>query len=82
MSLDTSKAGQLVAEQMEAIENDYADQEGYELGAVITIVEVVGQDGSSNLRIRNNIGNLVTLLGALRMAEHNIIASGRQSDSG
>lgn len=68
MGLDTSKAGQVIAAQMEALEDDYGDQEGYEIGAVITIVEVSGPDGS-DLRIRNNLGNPVMTLGVLRLAE-------------
>jgi hypothetical protein len=39
-----------VAEQMDAIETDYGD--GYEIGRVITIVEVTGPDGNVELRIR------------------------------
>jgi hypothetical protein len=41
MSLDQSKVGRVVAEQMEAIENDYGDD--CEIGDVCTIVEVVGR---------------------------------------
>jgi len=44
MSLDQSKVGRVVAEQMEAIENDYG--EDCEIGDVCTIVEVVGPHGS------------------------------------
>ena len=39
-----------VAEQMDAIETDFGD--GYEIGRVITIVEVKGPDGNVGLRVR------------------------------
>jgi hypothetical protein len=41
---------QEVAEQMDAIETDYGDE--YEIGRVITIVEVKKSDGSVELRVR------------------------------
>ncbi len=69
MTIDTSKAGQQVAAQMEAIEKDFAEEEGYELGAIITIVEIQDPGGGSNFRIRHNLGNPVMALGALRVAE-------------
>jgi hypothetical protein len=42
---------QEVAEQMDAIETDFGDN--YEIGRVITIVEVKGPDGSVGLRVRS-----------------------------
>ena len=51
MSLDQSKVGRVVAEQMEAIENDYGDD--CEIGDVCTIVEVVGPHGS-HVRVRSS----------------------------
>ena len=69
MAIDTSKAGQQVAAQMEAIEKDFADEEGFQLGAIITIVEIEGPGGGSNFRIRHNLGNPTLALGALRLAE-------------
>jgi hypothetical protein len=72
MGIDTSKAGQVIAAQMEAIEKDFADKEGYEIGAVVTIVGIQGPDGS-NLRIRNNLGDPVMTLGILRLAEDELI---------
>jgi hypothetical protein len=72
MGLDTSKAGQVIAEQMEALEKDFGDKEGYDIGAVVTIVEVSGPDGS-NLRIRNSMGDPVLTLGVLRLAEDELI---------
>ena len=69
MAIDTSKAGQQIAEQMEAIENDFADTDGYELGAIITIVGIEGPEGS-HFRIRHNLGNPALALGAMRLAEH------------
>jgi hypothetical protein len=74
MAIDTSQAGKQIAEQMEAIESDFADKEGYELGAIVTIVGVQGPDGM-NLRIRNNLGDPIGTLGVLRLAEDELIRS-------
>ena len=41
---------QEVAEQMDAIETDFGD--GFEIGRVITIVEVTGPDGNVGIRVR------------------------------
>jgi|HubBroStandDraft_6_1064221.scaffolds.fasta_scaffold1265374_1 hypothetical protein len=79
MGLDTSKAGQVIAAQMEALENDFGDKEGYDIGAVVTIVEVSGPNGSA-LRIRNNMGNQVLTLGVLRLAEDELIRSMRSDE--
>jgi hypothetical protein len=68
MGLDTSKAGQIIAEQMEALEKDYGETDEYEIGAVVTIVEVTGPEGST-LRIRNNLAHPFMALGVLRLAE-------------
>jgi hypothetical protein len=45
-----AKLMQEVAEQMDAIEADFGDD--YEIGRVITIVEVTGPDGEVGLRVR------------------------------
>ena len=39
-----------VAEQMDAIEADFGD--GYQIGRVITIVEVIQPDGNVGIRVR------------------------------
>src|SRR5918993_944055 len=66
MSLDQSKVGRVVAEQMEAIENDYGDD--CEIGDVCTIVEVVGPHGS-HVRVRSSDMRPHSGLGLIRMAE-------------
>jgi hypothetical protein len=68
MAIDTSKAGQQIAEQMEAIEKDFEDEEGYRLGAILTIVGIDGPEGS-HFRIRHNLGNPALALGVMRLAE-------------
>jgi hypothetical protein len=45
-----AKLMQEVASQMDAIETDFGD--GYEIGRVITIVEVKTADGNVELRVR------------------------------
>jgi hypothetical protein len=77
MTIDTSKAGQQIAAQMEAIEKDFEDQEGFELGAIITIVGIDGPGGSI-FRIRHNLGNPALALGVMRLAEDQWIQFMRQ----
>ena len=57
---------QEVADQMDAIEADFGDN--YEIGSVLTIVEVRRPDGGVGVRVRNN-SPLWVGLGLLRMAE-------------
>jgi hypothetical protein len=77
MALDQSKIGQLVTEQMEAIERDYEDDDReHEIGAVITIVQVLTREGegfASDVRLRHNVGDPYMVLGLLTAAEQVII---------
>ncbi len=67
MSLDATKIGQVVAEQMEALEERFGDD--CEIGDVCTIVEVLGPHGSS-VALRSGAGvRPHGLIGLLRMAE-------------
>jgi hypothetical protein len=63
---------QEVAAQMDAIETDFGNE--YEIGNVITIVEVRRPDGAG-IRVRNNAPPWVGL-GMLRVAEKAIEAQG------
>ena len=73
MTLDQSKIGQVVAEQMEAIEDDYGDD--CEIGDVCTIVEVVGPHGS-HVRVRSSDMRPHSGLGLiLRMAEQAMLGN-------
>jgi hypothetical protein len=79
--MDSSKAGKIVAEQLEAIEDDYGDSEEHDIGVVITIVEITGADGSSELRIRNNLEDQpYRLVGYLRVAEEQVLSPWRSGD--
>jgi hypothetical protein len=78
MSIDTSKAGQQIAKQMEAIEKDFEDKDGFKLGAIITIVGIDGPEGGSHFRIRHNVGNPALALGVMRLAEDQWIQFMRQ----
>jgi hypothetical protein len=60
-----NKLGEEVAAQMEAIENDFGDD--YEIGSVLTVVEVITSDGAG-VRVRCNAPPWVGL-GMARMAE-------------
>jgi hypothetical protein len=61
---------------MEALERDFGDKEGYEIGAMVTIVEIQGPEGS-HFRMRNNIGIPAMVLGVMRMAEDEWLRSMR-----
>jgi hypothetical protein len=79
MTLDGSILGNCASEQMEALENDYADDDGAEIGAVITIVQVIKRldeeqdEYSSTVRMRHNIADPYAALGYLRAAEQTIL---------
>ena len=61
-----AKLMQEVAQEMDAIESEFGDQ--YEIGRVITIVEVRQPNGEVSLRVRAGQYPWVTL-GMLRFAE-------------
>jgi hypothetical protein len=79
MALDGTALGTCASEQMEALERDYGEDERAEIGAVITIVQVVKPYGdgpgeySSTVRMRHNIPDPYTALGYLRAAEETIL---------
>jgi hypothetical protein len=60
-----SRLGEEVAAQMDAIESDFGDD--YEIGNVVTVVEVITPDGTG-IRVRCNHQPWVGL-GMLRLAE-------------
>ncbi|MGO9321279.1 MAG: hypothetical protein ACLQBY_10830 [Solirubrobacteraceae bacterium] len=67
MSLDATKIGTVVAEQMEALESRFGDD--CQIGDVCTIVEVLGPHGSS-VAVRPGADvRPHGLIGLLRMAE-------------
>jgi len=63
-----------VAEQMDAIESDFGSE--YEIGRVITIVEVTGPDGNVGLRVRAGQYPWIAL-GMLDFAKKSLEASMR-----
>jgi hypothetical protein len=80
MALDGSILGNCASEQMEALETDYSGDEQAEIGAVITIVQVLkavegGSEGefTSTVRMRHNIADPYAALGYLRAAEQTIL---------
>lgn len=78
MALDGSILGNCASEQMEALETDYSDDETAEIGAVITIVQVLKKldgDGeySSTVRMRHNVADPYAAIGYLRAAEQTIL---------
>jgi hypothetical protein len=83
MALDGSVLGNCASEQMEALEQDYGDDQDIQVGAVMTIVEIltpkgVDEDGntrySSNIRMRHNVSDPYRVVGLMEQAMHNILA--------
>ena len=66
MAIDATKIGQVVAAQMEALEDRFGDD--CEIGDVCTIVEVVGPHGSE-VAMRSSDVRTHSLIGLLRLAE-------------
>jgi hypothetical protein len=79
MTLDQTKMGRVVAEQMEALESRF--DEDCEIGDVCTIVEVIGPHGSS-VSVRSSEARPHTTIGLLRMAEAMMLASLGRHDIG
>jgi hypothetical protein len=80
MPLDGTVLGNCASEQMEALDEAYGGDETAEIGAVITIVQVLkqvdgsdGEDFSSTVRIRHNIPDPYAAIGYLRAAEQSIV---------
>lgn len=73
MPLDGAVLGNCASEQMEALERDYGDDENVQIGAVMTIVEVLvgqGEDQyASHIRMRHNVGDPYRAIGIMRAAE-------------
>jgi hypothetical protein len=73
MALDRSKLGNLASEQMQALEETYGDDESAQVGAVLTIVQVlkkVGDDEyNSTVRMRHNVADPYAVIGLLKAAE-------------
>lgn len=79
MTLDQTKVGQVVAAQMEALEEAYG--EDCEIGDVCTIVEVIGPHGS-DVRVRSSELRPHVSIGLLRMAESIFLAGLRSGLDG
>jgi hypothetical protein len=84
MSLDGSILGNCASEQMEALEQAYGEDEDVQVGAVMTIVEVLtpqdtDEQGniqySSNIRVRHNTSDPYRVVGLMQQAIHNILGS-------
>ena len=82
MPLDRSVLGNLAAEQMEALERVYGDDEDVQIGAVITIVEVLKHQGAdeqgnpqygSHVRMRHNVPDPYRTVGLMEQAIYNIL---------
>ncbi len=83
MALDGSILGNCASEQMEALEQAYGDDQDVQVGAVMTIVEILTPQGadeqgevrySSNIRMRHNVGDPYRVIGLMQQAIQNILA--------
>jgi len=78
MALDGAILGRCASEQMEALEDDYGDEETVEIRAVMTIVEVVKSvsenEYQSFVRVRHNVSDPYRAVGLLHAAEQQIAA--------
>lgn len=76
MPLDGAVLGNCASEQMEALEHDYGDDENVQIGAVMTIVEVLVGRGDdqyvSHVRMRHNLGDPYRAIGIMRAAERTL----------
>jgi hypothetical protein len=63
----------MAAEQMEAIEKDYEGQEGFEVGIMVNIVQIIGTDGQIQNRVQHNAPAPFMALGLMRVAEDVIL---------
>jgi hypothetical protein len=72
MTLDQTKIGQVVTEQMAALELQYGDD--CEIGDVCTIVEVIGPHGST-VRVRSSAAHAHVAVGLLRVAEATMLGT-------
>ena len=79
MALDQSKVGQVVAQQMEALEADYGDD--CEIGDVCTIVEIVGPHRIARARPATRRAPM-RIIGLLRVAETSVLGSYGPGDDG
>ena len=86
MPLDRTVLGRIASEQMDALEDAYGDEENVEMGAVITLVEILTPVGEpdergdvpvrSTIRVRHNAGDPYRVIGLLAQAQHDLLASG------
>jgi hypothetical protein len=69
---DQTKIGQVVSEQMEALEADYG--EDCRIGDVCTVVEIIGPHGST-VRVRSSDPRSHIAVGLLRVAEATMLGA-------
>lgn len=86
MALDGSILGNCASEQMEALDDDFGDDDDVQVGAVMTIVEVLKSAGtdehgnplqSSEIRFRHNIGDPYRAVGLVQQVAQDILSAGR-----
>jgi hypothetical protein len=78
MALDGSILGNMASAQMEALERDYGENDSFEIGAAITIVQILQRDADgniigANIRKRHNIGDPFAAVGILEVAKAQVM---------
>ena len=83
MPLDRTVLGSMASAQMEALDRDYGEEEGVQVGTVMTLVEIIKPEGldehgnmrySSLIRRRHNSGDPFRLVGLLNQSIFEIVA--------
>jgi hypothetical protein len=85
VAIDQTKLGQLVSEQMAAIEEHLSDAEGdWQIGNCCTVVEVRGSQGQAMVRCRFSAGSPAAVLGLAeycKIQARNMVGNQSRGDS-
>jgi hypothetical protein len=77
MPLDGAILGNMAAQQMHALEQDYGDDPEVQIVGAMTIVRVLKKIGPDqyvqNIRKRHNMADPLEAIGLLQVAEHQIL---------
>lgn len=63
----------MAATQMENIEKAYEGKDGYEIGMMISIVQIIGPNGELENRVAHNAAAPFLALGLMRVAEEVVL---------
>jgi hypothetical protein len=89
MALDRALLGNMASAQMQALEEAFDDDSEVQMGAVMTLVEIitpVGTDDQNNtlftsgIRLRHNLADPYRIVGLLQQAAHDVLSTSGTSD--